>query len=124
MKTAVIILSDPKSGSDESLGRLFNGLASVYDFKRHGDDVTLLFQGAATRWIGELSNTEHPAHSLFEEVKDQVAGISAGCAALFGGKEDAEQSGFDLITDNPVPGTPGLPSLQKLIADGYSILTF
>ena len=27
MKSAIVILSDPKSGSEESLGRVFNALA-------------------------------------------------------------------------------------------------
>jgi len=31
-----------------------------------------------------------------------------GCADVFGATEDAEKSGFDLIKDNPVPGTTGL----------------
>ena len=30
----------------------------------------------------------------------------------------------DLIANNPVPGTPGLQSLAKYAADGYSVLTF
>ncbi len=124
MKAAIIVLSDPKSGSDEALGRVFNALASVYDFKQRGDEVTLLFQGAGTRWVGELGKSEHPAHALFEEVRDKVAGVSCGCADVFGGTEDAEKSGFDLIKDNPVPGTSGLPSLHNLIAEGYVILTF
>ncbi len=124
MKAAIILLSDPKSGSEEALGRLFNALAAAYDFKQHGDDVTVLFQGAGTRWIGELAQAEHPAHALFEEVQDKVAGVSCGCADVFGGTEDAEKSGFDLIKDNPVPGTSGLPSLKKLVGDGYSVLTF
>ncbi len=124
MKAAIVVLSDPKSGTEDALGRLFNALASAYDFKHGGDDVTLLFQGAGTRWIGEVSKTDHPAHALFEEVVDKVAGVSCGCADVFGATEDAEKSGFDLIKDNPVPGTTGLPSLRKLVADGYSILTF
>ena len=124
MKTAIVILSDPKSGSEESLGRLFNALAVAYDGKQRGDEVTILFQGTGSRWIGQLDNKEHPAHALFEEVKDHVAGVSCGCADVFGATEEVEKSGFDLITDNPVPGTPGLPSLQKLLADGYTILTF
>ena len=45
MKAAVIIMSDPKSESDEALGRLFNALAAAYDFKNRGDEVTILFQG-------------------------------------------------------------------------------
>lgn len=37
MKTTIIIMSDPKTGSDEALGRVFNGLAAAYDFKEGGD---------------------------------------------------------------------------------------
>jgi len=124
MKAAIVVLSDPKSGSEESLGRVFNALAAAHDFKQRGDEVTLQFQGAGTRWIGELGKTEHPANGLFEAVKDTVAGISCGCADVFGGAKEAESSGFELIKDNPVPGTSGLPSLQKLVTDGYTILTF
>ncbi len=124
MKAAIVVLSDPKSGSEESLGRLFNALASAYDFKQRGDEVTVLFQGTGTRWIGEVSKAEHPAHDLFEAVKDIVAGVSCGCADVFGAREEAENSGFELIKDNPVPGTSGLPSLRELAADGYTVLTF
>ena len=124
MKAAIIVLSDPKSGSEEALGRMFNALAAAYDFKQRGDDVTVLFHGAGTRWIGEVGNPEHPAHALFEQVKDRVAGASCGCADVFGATKDVEKSGFDLIKDNPVPGTSGLPSLRKLVADGYTVLTF
>ena len=124
MKTAIIVLSDPKSGSEEALGRVFNALAAAYDFKQHGDDVTVLFQGAGTRWIAEVTKHDHPAHALFEEVKDKVAGASSGCADVFGATDDVVKSGFELIKNNPVPGTSGLPSLQKLTADGYAVLTF
>ena len=124
MKAAILVLSDPNSGSEEALGRVFNALATVYDFKQRGDDVRLLFNGAGTRWIGEVTKSDHPAHALFEEVKDKVAGVSCGCAELFGATEDAEKSGFDLIKDNPVPGTSGLPSLQGLVAEGFTVLTF
>ncbi len=124
MKAAIIVLSDPKSGSEEALGRVFNALAAAYDFKQQGDEVTVRFQGTGTRWIGELSKAEHPAHELFEAVKDQVAGVSCGCADVFGANEEIEISGFELIKDNPVPGTSGLASLRKLAVDGYTVLTF
>ncbi len=124
MKTAIIILTGPKTGSEEALGRIFNGLAAAYDFKQAGDEVSIRFQGAGTRWIGELSKKDHAAHDLFEAVKDKVAGVSCGCADVFGGTEEAEKSGFDLIKDNPVPGTTGMASFRKLAAEGYTILTF
>ena len=71
-----------------------------------------------------IGRSDHPAHALFEEVKDKVAGVSCGCAEVFGATEDVHKSGFEFIKNNPVPGTPGLPSLQKLVADGYTVLTF
>jgi hypothetical protein len=124
MKTAVIVYSDPKNGSEESLGRVFNALAATYDFKQQGDEVTLLFQGAGTRWVGELSQKDHPAHELYESVRDKVAGVSCGCADVFGATAEVERQGLELIKENAVPGTSGLPSLRKLVSDGYTILNF
>ena len=124
MKTAIVIFSDPKNGSEEALGRVFNGLAAAYDFKQAGDEVSIRFQGAGTRWIGELSKNDHASHELFEAVKDHVAGVSCGCADVFGATEEAQKSGFDLIKENTVPGTTGMASFRKLAAEGYTILTF
>ena len=124
MKAAIVVLSDPKSGSEEALGRLFNALATAYDFKQNGDDVTLLFQGAGTRWAGLVTRGDHPAHTLYKAVEDTVAGVSCGCADVFGATEEVEKAGLDLIRDNPVPGTSGLPSLQSLAAEGHTVLVF
>jgi hypothetical protein len=123
-KAAVIVMSDQKAGSDEALGRLFNALATVYDFKRRGDEVTLLFQGAGTRGAGELVKKDHLVYELFTAVKDKVAGVSYGCADVFGARAGAAACGLDLITDNALPNTSGLPSLARLTGDGYVVLTF
>ncbi len=124
MKAAIIVLSDPNSKSEEALGRVFNALAVAYDYKNAGDEVTILFQGAGTRWIGELQKEDNPVHALYEAVKGEVAGVSCGCADVFGGGEEAQKLGYDLVKDNAVPGTTGLPSLRKLVNDGYTVLTF
>lgn len=124
MKTAIIILSDPKSDTQEALGRVFNGLAAAYDYKQAGVEVTTIFQGTATRWPAYLADATHPAHDLYTAVADTVAGVSCACAEVFGATEEVEKAGLELITDNAVPGTTGLPSFAKLSADGYQILTF
>ncbi|WP_287128328.1 DsrE family protein [Candidatus Cyanaurora vandensis] len=121
MKAAVIVLSDPKNGK-EALGRLFNALAVAYDFKHNGDEVTIQFQGTGTLWLSELTQPDHPVASLYAAVVDTVAGVSCGCAEVFGA--EVESSGLALLKDNPVPGTPGLPSLRRLLAEGYQVLTF
>lgn len=124
MKAAIIILSDPKTATDEALGRVFNALAAAYDFKQQGDEVTVLFQGAGSRWIAELSKSDHPVRALFDSVKDTVAGVSCGCAEVFGATEEVGKSAFEFVKDNAVPGTAGLPSLRKLASEGYTILSF
>lgn len=124
MKAAIIILSDPESTSDEALGRLFNGLATAYEYKDHGNETTILFQGAGTRWPALITQPDHPVHGLYEAVKDKIAGVSCGCADVFGSSESAKKSGFDLVTGNSVPGTSGLPSLRNLVSEGYTLLTF
>jgi hypothetical protein len=123
MKTAIVILSDPKGG-DEALGRLFNGLAVAHECKERGDDVTILFQGAGTRWAGALAEPSHPARQLYLGVKDKVAGVSMGCAAVFGAAEEAAEEGLPLKNDNALPGTPGIASLRSLAQDGFAVLTF
>lgn len=124
MKAAIVILSDPRSGSDESLGRLFNALAAAFDFKQKGDEVTVLFQGAGTRWAGYLTNASHPAHQLYAAIADKVAGVSCGCSDVFGAHDEAVKNGFNLIKDNAIPGTTGLPSLQALLTGGYHLMFF
>jgi len=123
-KTAIVVLSDPDSGTQESLGRLFNALAGAYEYRDEGDEVTLLFQGTGTRWLGRLVDPEHPAHQLFLQVQDTIAGASCGCADAYGATQSVEASGFALIKDNPVPGTSGLPSLRSLTQAGFTVLTF
>src|SRR5262245_49624988 len=121
--TAIVILSDPRSG-DEALGRLFNGLATAHEFQRAGEPVTVLFQGAGTRWSGVLADATHPAHGLFQDLREVVAGVSCACAEVFGATADADACGLPLVKGNAIPGTAGLPSLLGLARAGYRILTF
>jgi len=50
--------------------------------------------------------------------------VSRAKPFAFGAAADAKANGFALLTDNPIPGTTGLPSLRNLTERGYSILTF
>ena len=122
-KTAIVVLSDPQGG-EEALGRVFNALAAAYDFKQKRQDVQVLFQGTGTRWAALLTKPDHPVHALYKAVEDTIAGVSTACSVVFGAREDAERNGCPLVTGNPVPNTPGLPSLESYAAQGYTILTF
>ena len=123
MKTAVVVLSDPKAG-EEAFGRVFNALAAAFDFKARKEQVVVLFQGTGTRWASILEEPGHPMHALYKAVEDRVEGVSAGCAVAFDAREGAVKAGHDFLSDNPVPGTAGLPSLARYAAEGFQILTF
>jgi len=88
-KTAIAVFSDPKAGSDEALGRLFNAMLVAYELKEKNQDVALIFQGAGTRWASELVKPDHPAHVLYRAIADKVVGVCGGCADVFGAADSA-----------------------------------
>jgi hypothetical protein len=128
MKLAVIILSDPKSGSEEALGRVSNALAQAYEFQSAGDEVNVVFSGPGTRWPEELSKLSHPANALFNSVRESVKGASCGCAQLFGATDGVKASGVSLLDYTKVPTLPpgidGVAGLRRYYADGWNVLTF
>ncbi|UVT18249.1 MAG: DsrE family protein (plasmid) [Nitrospira sp.] len=124
MKTAIIIVSDPKSGSEEALGRVFNALALAAESKQKGDEVAVMFNGAGTRWPAELTKLTHPANGLYNAVRDVVQGASCGCADVFGAKDGVEACGVPLKKDNALAGTSGLLSLRQYMADGWQTIVF
>ncbi len=122
-KTAVVVLSDP-DGGDEALGRVFNALAAAKDFAGLGGSVTVLFQGAGTRWAGVLAEPDHALHGLYAAVRPHIAGASHACTTFFGAHEGVAAAGLDLVAENDIDGVGGLPSLASLAGRGFSILTF
>ncbi|ALA60623.1 MAG: DsrE family protein [Nitrospiraceae bacterium] len=124
MKTAIIIMSDPKSGSEEALGRVFNALAVAAESKQKGDEVAVVFNGAGTRWPAELTKLTHPANGLYNAVRDVVQGASCGCADVFGAKDGVEACGVPLKKDNALAGTSGLLSLRQYMVDGWKTIVF
>jgi len=123
-KTAIVIYSDPKSGSEEALGRLFNGMFVAYELLEKKQDVALIFQGTGVRWASELVKPEHPAHALYNAVKDSVVGVCGGCADVFGATQDAKNAGANLIHEKAIPGTSGIIDLSKYLDAGYRVLNF
>ncbi|MDQ3943461.1 MAG: hypothetical protein M3254_10215, partial [Actinomycetota bacterium] len=59
-KAAIVVLADTETHGD--LGRVANALTSAKEFKEAGDETTIIFDGAGTRWVGELSNPDHQYH--------------------------------------------------------------
>ncbi len=116
-KVAIVVLADTET--HEALGRAVNALISAREFIEAGDETTILFDGAGTRWVPELSNPDHDYHEAFNSVREQIAGACSYCSSAFGVKEEVEASGITLIEEYK-----GHPSLQKLVSQDYQVITF
>ena len=101
------------------MGRAANALMTVQEFAEEGDDVTLIFDGAGTRWAAELVKDENKLHPAFEQVRDKVAGACRYCAGAFEVREELEASGVPLLSEHR-----GHPSVRSLVAEGYEVITF
>lgn len=116
-KIAIVILSDTESG--EALGRIVNALSAAKEYKEAGDEVSVSFTGAGTKWITALNASDHPAHGLYQAVKDRVAGACGYCAGAFGQTEAVASCGMPLLKDYG-----DNMSFRKLTSAGYQVMTF
>ena len=123
-KTAIVVYSDPKAGSEEALGRLFNAMFVAYELKEKRQDVELIFQGAGVRWASEVVKPDHPAHALYNAISDTVTGVCRGCADVFGATDDVKAAGLGLVGEKAIPGTSGVVDLSRYLDEGYRVLTF
>lgn len=123
IKTAIIILSDPKAG-EEALGRVFNALAVAQESQQAGDEVEVVFNGAGTRWPEELSKLSHPANALYNAVRESLKGASCGCAAVFGATKGVEACSLPLLKNKALAGTPGIANLRRYLTEGWRTLVF
>lgn len=117
MKAAVFVFADV--GTHESLGRVVNALELVKQFKEAKDDVKIYFDGTGTKWIQELSKSDHIAHGLHEAVKDKVEGACLFCATAFGAKDKIKECKVQLVDEKDQH-----IDVRKLVADGYIIMNF
>lgn len=116
-KAAILLLADTESHAD--LGRAVNAMVAAKEFKESGDEVRLIFDGAATKWPSVLADSEHKAHGLYEQVADVVAGACGFCARAFEAERDVKEQHVHLLEE-----FDGHPSIRTLVKDGYEVLTF
>ena len=116
-KAALVVLAD--TDSREGMGRIANALVTAQEFDEAGDEVTIVFDGAGTKWIPALQSDEHKYHGRFEALKPRVAGACAYCAQAFGVRKEVEAANVRLLDEYDQH-----PSLRRLVADGYHVITF
>ena len=116
-KAALIVFADIDGHGD--LARAVNALETAKEFQEAGDDVSVIFDGAGTRWVGEFSKPEHRAHRLYEAVSGTIAGACGYCAEAFGVKDEVTRAGVALLEEHDRH-----PSLRRLVVEGYEVITF
>jgi hypothetical protein len=116
-KVAIVILADTTPA--DGLGRIVNALMAAKEFKEARADVQLIFTGAGTKWIGELADPKHQLHEVFNTVKDRIAGACGFCASAFGQTAAVKDGRIRILEEF---GTN--MSFQKLVDNGYHVITF
>ena len=112
VKVAIVVLSDTATHAD--MGRVANTLEAVKDFKETKGNIGLIFAGAETKWLCELSEQDHSLHGPFESVKVNIAGACSSCALAFGAKEGVKASGLPLLAEFD----------RKLVSQGYQVIAY
>ncbi|WP_049920131.1 DsrE family protein [Halobiforma nitratireducens] len=113
---AIVVLAGTESPAD--LGRVVNALQTAKEFDEEGDDVTLIFDGAGTKWVRELEDEDHDYHALYAAVS-HLAEVCVYCVGAYGVNDAVDDSEVDRIDDYE-----GHPSIRLLVADGAEIITF
>lgn len=113
-QAAILLLADTESHAD--LGRAVNAMVAAKEFKEAGDDVRLIFDGAATKWPSVLADSGHKAHGPYEQVADVVAGACGLCARAFESESDIKEQQVHLLEEYD-----GHPSIRRLVNDGYQV---
>ena len=116
-KIAIVVMSDTVTHADNA--RVASALTTAYEFKEADEEVTLIFTGAGTKWVVELSEPDHRLHRAFDLVRDKVAGACKACAVSFGVREEVQASGVPLLTEYK-----GHQSLRRLVGEGFQVITF
>lgn len=91
------------------------------EMKEKGYEVKIILEGAATKLPAQLVVPDAPFGELFQYVmkNNLIESVCKACSVKMGAHEDIEKIGLPLNGE-----LNGHPSLEKLINDGYQIVTF
>ncbi len=117
MKTAFIILADTQGTGN--LGRVVNALKMAKEMHEKGAEVRIIFDGAGTKWVGQLASSKHEYHPLWSQIRSDIAGACSYCSQAFKVEQQVRKAGIALIDEHE-----GHPSLHKLLTAGFTVLTF
>jgi hypothetical protein len=117
----ILVILQAGTASHEGMARALHAILYTKELKESGYTVSLMFDGAGTEWIGELSNPESTSKlkPLYDEFR--VLGISEIVCDYCSGAFEVKK---DLLSRNiGLEGAyGGHPSLAEWADQGYQIL--
>ena len=116
-KIGILVLADDETHGD--LGRITNALEIAKEFSEGGDEVKLIFDGAGTKWIGQLADPQSQLNPLYKAVEQHIEGACKFCAGAYGVSNKVQQAGIPLLDDYE-----DHPSIRQLVKDGFQVMTF
>lgn len=116
-KVAIIILAEMEEHGDR--GRVTNALEAVKEFKQHGDDVKLIFDGGGVTSAVASANPQHKMHRLYSQVEDKLAGVCRYCSRAFHVYEESRDLELPFLAESEQH-----PSIRDLFTQGYQVITF
>jgi len=95
-------------------------LLNALDMAGKGHEVKVIFEGAATKQIAELSDASKPFAQLYAQVKEKglVAAVCKACAAKMQSLDAAQAQGLPISAE-----MSGHPPLAEYVEAGYQIIT-
>jgi hypothetical protein len=123
-KYGLIVMSENGEAYPGGQGRMVHALRAAKEFKAAGVPCRIYFHGIGVLWLNAFESrsdkfTQHYG-SLFDEVRNTIAGACHFCAATrFGAGEAAERLGVPLVGD---PGDHH--TVAAVIAEGYQPIIF
>ncbi|MBC8258207.1 MAG: DsrE family protein [SAR324 cluster bacterium] len=117
-KIAIILHAEP--GTHDALGRALHALLYAKELHEEGHNIQLIFDGGGTKWIEEFTKG-HKLAPLYQSLKSAgvIAGVCDFCVPAFDGdKELVKRENLTLINEYN-----GHPSIAKLVAEDYQIIT-
>ena len=97
---------------------VYRALMSADELQRHGDDVVLVFDGAAAKTAAELADPAHRFHGLFNKVRGRVRGVCDYCAKSYGVLDAIKAASLPTLSDDR-----GHASLRALLNEGRQVIT-
>ena len=118
-KYAIILQAGKES--HEGMARAVHAFLYAKELKEHGHEVVLIFDGAGTEWVEELSNPESQSKlkPMYEQLRQAgiVEIVCDFCAGAFAVKERLAQRQIPMTAEYA-----GHPSIAKWVVQGYELI--